>query len=298
MNNAPVASVVIPVLNGETTLGDLLIALKNQAGVPGRLEIIVVDNGSTDRTAEIARSHDAVLLHQPMRGPSAARNLGLSRAQGDVVLCTDSDTVPTRRWAASLLAAFAYPKVILATGPIYGWQPATAAERYASAHKGYTRERCAEHPLYPFAHGMNVAVRRKAALEIGGWDEMMCSGEDVDFGIRLRKRFKMPICFIDQAVIFHKHRSTDEALWKQARWHGAGHALVYQHHADSLPWLGWQMGIGLAMTAVLHATIPMVAIGRATRLFSEEQAEFERYHRQWLRHFWGGFVHQWRKQPR
>jgi glycosyltransferase involved in cell wall biosynthesis len=297
MRQTPAASVIVPVLNGAATLGDLLIALGSQAGVAGGFEIIVVDNGSTDRTVEIARRHGAQLLHQPVPGPSAARNLGLAHAQADIVLFTDSDTVPSRRWLASLLTAFADPEVVLATSPIHGWQPATGAERFASAHKGYTRERCAGHPRHPFAHGMNVAVRRKAALEIGGWDETMTSGEDVDFGIRLRKRFGKSIRFVDQAVLFHKHRRTDEALWKQARWHGAGFAQVYQRHVDSLPWPGWQMGIALGMIGVLYAVAPLVSLGRCTRLCSKERAEFERYHRRWLRHFWSGFLKQWRKRP-
>ena len=297
MNNAPVASVVIPVLNGEATLGDLLIALKKQAGLPGPIEIIVVDNGSTDRTAEIAQTHGMTLLHQPVRGPSAARNLGLARARAEVVACTDADTVPTRRWLASLLGAFADPEVILATGPIYGWQPATGAERYASALESYKREKCAEHPIHPFAHGMNVAVRRQAAQEIGGWDEAMTSGEDLDFGIRLRRQFGKPIRFVDGAVLFHRFRRTDEALWKQARWHGAGFALVHRRHRGSLPSPHGRMAAALVMIGVLHAATPLVALGRRARLCSAERAEFERYHRRWLRHFWAGFIEQWRKRP-
>ena len=132
MSHPPAASVVIPVLNGEATLGQLLAALKNQAGA-GAFEIIVVDNGSTDRTMEIARASGATVLQQPVRGPSAARNLGLQHARAEILVFTDSDTIPSRRWLASLLAAFADPDVIIATGPILGWKPATAAERYSSA---------------------------------------------------------------------------------------------------------------------------------------------------------------------
>src|SRR5450432_1039706 len=145
MNPAPVAAVIIPALNAETTLPDLLIALKGQIGLSAPFEIILVDNGSTDRTAEIARSHQVTVLHQPVRGPSAARNLGLAHARAEIVACADADTIPTRRWLASLLSAFSDPQTFLATGPIHGWQPSTGAERFASARKVFDCENTARH---------------------------------------------------------------------------------------------------------------------------------------------------------
>ena len=139
---------------------------------------------------------------------------------------------------------------------------------------------------------MNAAVQRKAALEIGGWDETMTSGEDMDFSIRLGKRFGVPIRFVEQAVLFHRHRSTDEALWKQARWHGAGFALVYHRHPDLLRWSVWHSGIVRISIATLYAAAPLVSLCQAARLFDSQRAEFERYHRQWTRHFWAGFFDQ------
>src|ERR1051325_10178726 len=224
MTSHPAVSVIVPAFNAEQTLGDLLIALKSQSGVPGSFEIIVVDNNSTDRTAEIARAQGTTVLHQSVRGPSAARNMGLANARADIIACTDADTIPTRRWLASLLSAFADPQVLQATGPIHGWQPSTGAERFACQREVFDCKKTASHPLHPFAIGMNHAVRRAAAIEIGGWDETMTSGEDSDFGVRMKKRFNSPIRFVPQAILFHKHRATDEALWKQARWHGAGYA--------------------------------------------------------------------------
>ena len=148
MNSSPAASVIIPVLNGEATIGTLLAALKNQAGA-GEFESIVVANGSSDRTMEIARAAGATVLQQPVRGPSAARNLGLRHARAEILAYTDSDTIPSRRWLASLLAAFADPNVIIASGPILGWQPATAAERYSSVRAAYSRENSIDHPRHP-----------------------------------------------------------------------------------------------------------------------------------------------------
>ncbi len=295
MSTVPAASVIVPALNAETTLPDLLAALKAQSGLGAAYEVMVVDNGSTDRTVEVARSRGVTVLHQPVPGPSAARNLGLAHAQADIVACADADTIPTRRWLASLMSAFADDQTIQATGPIHGWQPSTPAERFASARKVFDCENTARHPRHPFAHGMNLAVRRKAALEIGGWDETMTSGEDVDFALRLRKKFGSTIRFVEEAILFHKHRSTDEALWKQARWHGTGYALVRQRHPDSMSWPAWRSGVVYGSLVMLHAAAPVVALARATRAISEQRAEFERYNRQWARHFWGAFFEQWRK---
>jgi glycosyltransferase involved in cell wall biosynthesis len=291
MNNAPVASVIIPVLNGEATIGTLLAALKNQAGA-GSFEIIVVDNGSTDRTVEIARASGATVLHQPVRGPSAARNLGLQHARTEILAFADSDTIPSRRWLAALLAAFADPDVIIATGPILGWKPATAAERYSGARAAYTRKNTVEHPRHPYAVGMHLAVRRASALAIGGWDESMTSGEDVDFSFRLRLRFGNTIRFVEQAVLFHQHRCSDEALWRQARWHGAGHALFIERHSKFVPWTIFHSGMSWLTVAFLNLAVPVIAFARRAGLMSAERAEFEYYHRLWTWHFWAGFFEQ------
>jgi len=292
MSHSPAVSVVIPVLNGEATLGNLLAALKNQAGA-GAFEIVVVDNGSADRTMDIARASGAIVLQQPVRGPSAARNLGLNHVRAEIVVFTDSDTIPSRRWLAALLAAFADPDVIIATGPILGWKPASAAERYSSARASFSRKYTAEHPRHPFAMGMNLAVRHENASAIGGWDESMTSGEDVDFCFRLRLRFGNAIRFVEQAVLFHQHRCSDEALWRQARWYGAGHALVHQRH---LRWTPLHSATVYLTIGLLYLAVPVIALARALRLISAQRFEFEHYHRQWVRHFWFGFFEKWKNR--
>jgi glycosyltransferase involved in cell wall biosynthesis len=294
MNNPPAASVIIPVLNGEKTIGVLLAALKNQAGV-GEFEIIVVDNGSTDRTMEIARAAGVTVLQQPVRGPSAARNMGLQHTRAEILAYADSDTIPSRRWLASLLAAFTDPNVIIASGPILGWQPVTAAERYCSVRAAYSRENSTDHPRHAYAPGMSLAVRRKSTIEIGGWDESMASGEDVDFCCRLRLRFGNKIHFVEEAVLFHQHRCTDEALWRQARWHGAGHALFHNRHSDLLPWTMWHSIMTCLTIGILYLAVPLISFAQAIGLMNAQRAEFERYHRLWTRYFWVGFFEQRKK---
>ncbi|MFN2175555.1 MAG: glycosyltransferase family 2 protein, partial [Anaerolineales bacterium] len=99
-------SIVIPVLNGEEVIADLLRALTSQRGLSNDPEIIVVDNGSVDRTREIVRQFGVVLLDEKKRGPGPARNCGLSYASGDIIAHLDVDTIPTRRWLSELVAPF------------------------------------------------------------------------------------------------------------------------------------------------------------------------------------------------
>jgi glycosyltransferase involved in cell wall biosynthesis len=288
MNTKPSASIIIPVLNGETTIGQLLSALAHQAGVTP-FEIIVIDNGSTDRTMEIARSHGAIVLQQPIRGPAAARNMGLQNARADIVVCADADTIPSRRWLASLLRAFDDPKIIIASGPILGWKPTTGPERFASSRAAYSRKHTVDHWNYPYAVGMNTAVRRENAVAVGGWDTFMTSGEDVDFCHRLRERFGNKIEWVEGAVLFHQHRCSEAAFEKQARWHGAGHALFLHRHSRMHRWTFFHTAVIRSSQFTLDLSRPVIAVLRATRLMGSERAEFEHYYRLWNRHFWAGF---------
>src|SRR3546814_8574240 len=93
----PLISVIIAVWNGRATIGRCLDAVRAQSLPSEELEIIVVDNGSSDGTAEIARSVPGVIVlteHRP--GSYAARNRGLAHARGTYVAFTDADCRPAR----------------------------------------------------------------------------------------------------------------------------------------------------------------------------------------------------------
>ncbi len=91
MVNQPLVSVVIPCFNSEKWIVETLDSVRNQSY--SNIEIIIVDDGSTDRTGEIVKNHekDILYLHQENKGPSAARNLGIKNAQGKYVAFLDSD---------------------------------------------------------------------------------------------------------------------------------------------------------------------------------------------------------------
>lgn len=109
----PLVSVVIPSFNRATLLREAMERLTLQTA--GSLEIIVVDDGSTDGTGTLVRTHPGVrYFRQANQGPSAARNTGLAQASGDWVHFLDSDDLPDRDFLAALTPAFEDPGIVLA----------------------------------------------------------------------------------------------------------------------------------------------------------------------------------------
>ncbi|MCL9665740.1 glycosyltransferase family 2 protein [Curtobacterium albidum] len=108
-------SVVVPVLDDAEHLARCLDALAAQTH-PVR-EVIVVDNGSTDDSTEVARAAAAVVLHEPVRGIARASARGYDHASGDVIARLDADSVPPPGWIAEAVRLLARPGVVAVTGP-------------------------------------------------------------------------------------------------------------------------------------------------------------------------------------
>jgi O-antigen biosynthesis protein len=283
-------SVVIPAYNASSTIGDMLNGLVRQADPPSSLEIIVVDNGSTDATADIVRRFAGVtLLREDKRGPSAARNHGLRDASGDIVAHLDADTLPTRTWLRNLVSPFADPQVVLAAGRTLIFHPATAVERYIAGAGLYETDRAISRLPFPFVPSLNMAVRRSAALAVGGWAEELMTAEDVDFSHRVLKAFPSDIAYATNAILFHRVRSTPQELTTLARTYGQGVAQMYRRYSDEVRWDAIKTAkvrsrlVGRAIiTAALRA-------GQAMHLASLRQVEFSECHLLWSRNFAQGF---------
>ncbi len=285
----PSASIVVPVLNGAETIGDLLNALRQQTPTPSDLEMIVVDNGSSDGTQEIAGRFPVTLLEEPKRGPSAARNRGLAEAKGEVVVHLDADTLPTRRWLAEILAPFGDSRTVLVAGRSLSFPPKTPAERYLSRFQLYDAEKNIHRAVLPFAASMNMAVRRNAACAIGGWCEAMMTSEDVDFCTRLRQQYPRPIVYAPKAVLFHRNRNDDRALQRQAWTYGEGVADTYRRYPQHLSWgpaqyyrLGWNLAVRKFRPRYLR-------LARSLGVATPEDVEYAHYHWMWTWFFWRGF---------
>ena len=110
-------SVVVPAYNEAAYLGRALDSLQHQ-DYGGTYEIIVVDNNSTDSTADIAARHGVRVVREPQQGVCAARQRGADCARGEIIISTDADTTQPRDWLRTIDARFAdSERIVAVAGP-------------------------------------------------------------------------------------------------------------------------------------------------------------------------------------
>jgi GT2 family glycosyltransferase len=181
-------SVVVPAYNEEQYITSCLESLKKQ-DFSGSYEIIVVDNESGDRTAEIARSSGARVLFESQRSAAASRQRGFTEARADIIATTDADTVVPPNWLSYIYQAFQErPEMVAFGGHHNSLDDCPFFPRLAVKYL---------HPPLWTAYGLiighqplcgvNMAVRREAFLKVGGFKTTISQGEDNDLSMRLRK---------------------------------------------------------------------------------------------------------------
>jgi len=220
----PRISVVVCTHNGASTLPDCLEGVA-ELDYPD-FECIVVDDGSTDGSAEIAERFDVCLVRTPNDGLANARNRGLSIATGEIVAYLDDDARPDPQWLRYLAATFIETPHAAVGGPNLAPEgDGLIADCVARAPGGPTHvlvsDREAEH-----IPGCNMAFRRQALEEIGGFDpQFRVAGDDVDVCWRLHER-GWTIGFSPAAVVWHRRRRSVRAYLKQQMGYGKAEALL------------------------------------------------------------------------
>jgi lipopolysaccharide/colanic/teichoic acid biosynthesis glycosyltransferase/glycosyltransferase involved in cell wall biosynthesis len=224
-----VISVIIPAYNAERTLRACLDALKAQTGVTD-FEVIVVDDGSTDNTASIAKATGAQVIRQPHQGPAVARNRGVEAACGDIVAFTDADCEPAPDWIQQMSAPFADPDVSGAKGT-YRTRQRELTARFVQLEYEDKYDRLARQPRIDFVDTYSAAYRRTVFLENGGFDSVFstASVEDQELSFRLSQK-GYRLVFVPAAKVYHQHdrtlgeyihRKSGIGYWKAllVRWH-------------------------------------------------------------------------------
>lgn len=214
-------SVVVPARNEELRIGRCVRALLAQDYPREQYEVIVVDDGSQDRTADVAAGFGVAVLRQPPSGGAAARNLGVAHARGEVVAFTDADCVPVRDWLRELVAPFQDPSVAASGGDVVG-EPVSWIARYIEA-AGYFRleRRWHAHP-WPIFVTANVAYRKAVFEALGGFDPELRGASDLEMTWRVARDGRFRLVPRPQALVWHAHPTSVRALYEQWRGYGAG----------------------------------------------------------------------------
>ena len=229
-------TVVIPVRDNAAGLHRLLTALRG-------LRVVVVDDGSevpvSVDPAETACEID-IIRHPTSRGPAAARNTGLGRCRSDFVAFLDADVLPRRGWLEALLGHFSDPTVALAAPRIVALDPgSTAIARYEAARSALDLG-ARESPVVPYGPvsyvpSAAIVCRRSAIVEIGGFDEALHSGEDVDLCWRLLENGSR-LRYEPVARVAHEHRTAlREWLSRRAFYGGSAAPLALRHPGNTAP---------------------------------------------------------------
>lgn len=274
-------SVVIPAYNAEAYIAEQIESLAVQVAAP-EFEVIVADNGSTDRTASAAREAaercGLTVTVVDARGPASAshaRNVGALAAAGEVLLFCDADDFVGPEWVRELSAAVRSRENALAVGTLlhrrfndgavlaaYGipsaaGEPDTDAVGYSVVHGGFAGH-------LPTVAGNDFGVRRSTYLAVGGMDSSFPGGsEETDFSWRAQRRGAV-VVHAPRAVVHYRLRSTPQTVFRQQRIQQVGRMLLWIRHRDGgMSGPSWRVS---ATEVARHLPAYIVTRERAARL--------------------------------
>lgn len=180
-------SVVVPAFNEEKLLPACLESLFAQ-DYEGEIEILVVDNASTDGTADVARRYGARVIAEPRRGYCNALMCGFAAAQGEIIACTDADTIVPPDWIQRLVREYdRRPDIVAVGGDIEFDHPNWKSWTLTHFLIPWINRIDRGNPAGPHLWGANLSVRRDAFLAVGGWNPRFSLQADSELSERLRK---------------------------------------------------------------------------------------------------------------
>ena len=200
-NNDFFVSIIIPVYNGDAYLSDAVESIRRQNYNP--LEIIIIDDGSTDRTAEIAGDlrGDVCYIYQRNCGPSSARNRGIKMARGEVIGFLDVDDLwPKNKLHVQLACLTRRPDVEIVLGYIQRMRLIEDIN-----NKPGWKQFSAPFPCFSFGAGL---FRRNVFDKVGLLDEDLHAGEDLDWFYRA-KECNVSMLTLEQVMLLYRRHGNN-----------------------------------------------------------------------------------------
>ena len=243
LQHYPRVSVVVCAYNAERTIDQCLASLA-ALNYPD-YEVIVVNDGSRDRTLEIVEGYGFCrIISQPNKGLSVARNVGAEAATGEIVAYTDSDCVADPDWLTYLVAKMEANNLAACGGPNFPPPEDTLVPAVVAVAPGGPTHVLISDEVAEHIAGCNMAFAREALLRLGGFDPIYrAAGDDVDICWRFQDAGYV-IGFSPAAVVWHFRRNTVSAYFNQQRGYGKAEALVYAKHPFRFNLLGQAKWLG------------------------------------------------------
>ncbi len=231
-------SVVTPAYNEEKYIGKTLEHLYESVHKlqveSSSVEIIVVDNASSDETGDAARKSGAIVINEPIQCVARARNTGARAARGEILIFLDADTIVQEGFLKSIAQVMSDP----------GCAGGAVDVRYRSKSflvSIYLRLWRVVGQVLRMAQGAAQFCRRDVFNALGGYDQSLYMGEDVDFYWRLGKIARsqgLKLCYLRETSVITSSRRFDQwPFWRTLVWTNPLFILVFRHRKEM--WRGW-----------------------------------------------------------
>lgn len=202
--NSPRISVVIPVYNAERSIGKCIESIENQDYPRERIEVIVVDDGSKDKSGDIAREHGVKVLRQENSGPGVARNRGLDEASAEIIAFFDADDVAATSWLKEAISLLNGEKIAGVGCSYYLLNRENNFAKISAMQGPFRRSCCTERTDYVDTCG--CLYKKSILKEVGGFDPRMRHGEDMELSGRVMNK-GYSFHFINKPLIGKSFRS-------------------------------------------------------------------------------------------
>lgn len=211
-------SIIIPVKNMENNIEDLLKSIMELDYPKDKIEVVIVDGGSNDKTLEIASKYPVKILREDGKGPNYGRNIGIKAASGEIYAFTDGDCILPKDWLKKIVEKINDEEIGCVGGSVFVAEclKDNLIAKYADESImrimpiAKTTEKIHEVKLFKHLATCNMAVKRKVIEEIGGFENDLKVFEDIDLIVKIcRKGYK--VLRSPEIYVWHKHR---EGVWK------------------------------------------------------------------------------------
>jgi glycosyltransferase involved in cell wall biosynthesis len=257
----PIVSVIVPIYNAESTLAACINSLLGLDYPKENLELILVNNASTDRTADVLNrySREIEILYEEKKGPAVTRNKGLLNARGYVVAFTDSDCVVDKDWLRQIVIPLQDDSIGIVGGKILAKRPCNKIEEFGEKIHDHNRSINEFKP--PYVITMNWASRLCVLKEVGLFNESFKRGEDVDLSYRiLQAGYKF--VYKPEAIVYHRNEKNLSGLFQEGYLHGHYSIKNLKSHKNFLKKFGHRR-FNLSSYAEILSSFAKFILGRS-----------------------------------